>query len=299
MSEPTAQAPAERLPSRVQLRPGTSLLRREPGRWQVGLGERGVVVGSTPTADGWLGSLRAGAASAPVSVEERAVAERLWRAGLLIDADAYRADTAAHPRLAAAAHVRSAANASDLLGRRHAARVGLAVDGGWRPELGLLLAENGLTAADACRGERPAVHLVAAPGQPDRRLIDALLGAGEPLLLVRATPAEVVVGPFVLPGRTACLRCEDAHRADEDPRWPVLVAQLPVGGAEPVPPTEPALLTLALAWAVRDLATFVEGGRPATWSATVTVDATLSLPRREWLRHPHCGCAWGDLLATG
>ncbi len=126
--------------------------------------------------------------------------------------------------------------------------------------------------------------------------------SGVPHLVMRSRGGEVSVGPFVVPGRTACLRCEDAHRTESDPRWPLLVAQLPSPLTPRVArdcPPEPALLTLALAWAVRDLACFVEGGRPATWSSTITVDAELTLPRLDLLRHPHCGCAWGDLLATG
>ena len=35
-----------------------------------------------------------------------------------------------------------------------------------------------------------------------------------------------------------------------------------------------------------------EGDRPATWSATLTLGADLALPRRDWPRHPHCGCSW-------
>ena len=61
-------------------------------------------------------------------------------------------------------------------------------------------------------------------------------------------------------------------------------------------PCDPLLMQLALAWAVRDLVTYVEGGLPSTWSATVDVRADLTLVRREWTRHPRCGCSWGDAL---
>ena len=33
------------------------------------------------------------------------------------------------------------------------------------------------------------------------------------------------IGPFVVPGETACLRCVDAHCTDADPSWPLLVRQ--------------------------------------------------------------------------
>ncbi len=40
---------------------------------------------------------------------------------------------------------------------------------------------------------------------------------GLPHLMVRLTEGDAVVGPFVVPGRTACLRCLDAHHADGRP----------------------------------------------------------------------------------
>jgi len=115
-----------------------------------------------------------------------------------------------------------------------------------------------------------------------------------------ATVTALVIGPFVVPGRTACLRCVDAHRTDADPSWPLLVRQYAAasirdrvdGAPEPV---DPLLAALALAWAARDLATYVDGRRPSTWSATITVQPDLSeLETRSWLRHPACGCSWDD-----
>ncbi|NUR06735.1 MAG: hypothetical protein HOQ45_06990, partial [Nocardioidaceae bacterium] len=58
-------------------------------------------------------------------------------------------------------------------------------------------------------------------------------------------------------------------------------------------PVDPLLAALALAWAARDLATYVDGRRPATWSATVTLQPDLSeIETRSWLRHPGCCCTW-------
>ena len=37
----------------------------------------------------------------------------------------------------------------------------------------------------------------------------------------------------------------------------------------------------------------LDGELPALRSATVTVTADLEVTRHDWLRHPHCGCAWG------
>ena len=88
----------------------------------------------------------------------------------------------------------------------------------------------------------------------------------------------VRVGPFVVPGATACLRCLDAHLGERTPggRWCCTSTPRPgrrgVGVPDPVPHD---LLDLALAWAVRDLVGVVDGRRPPTWSATVQVDPAL------------------------
>jgi hypothetical protein len=47
---------------------------------------------------------------------------------------------------------------------------------------------------------------------------------------------------------------------------------------------------------VRDVVAYVEGEPPSTWSATVTIGPDLDPGRREWARHPHCGCSWADGL---
>lgn len=122
--------------------------------------------------------------------------------------------------------------------------------------------------------------------------------AGTPHLLVRLTEGSAVLGPFVVPGRTACLRCLDAHHTDVDASWPLLVRQYATASAtdraDGVPePVDSLLAGLALAWAGRDLASYAEGSRPSTWSTTIRLDAELtSIETRSWLRHPECGCGW-------
>ncbi|HEX6515563.1 MAG TPA: hypothetical protein VF049_08305 [Nocardioidaceae bacterium] len=142
------------------------------------------------------------------------------------------------------------------------------------------------------------VGLLVGCGEPDRELVDGWMRESVPHLLVRVSEGHASVGPFVVPGRTACLRCLDAHAADADPSWPLLVAQYaaccerarPDGLPEPV---DLLLATVAVAWAARDVVSFGEGRRPSTWSTTVRLDPTLSsIESRAWLRHPECGCGW-------
>lgn len=147
------------------------------------------------------------------------------------------------------------------------------------------------------RGSRHVGILVGA-GEPCRTLVDAWMQRGTPYVVVRLVEGHAVVGPFVVPGDTACLRCCDATRTDQDPSWPLLLEQYVGhsakdrrdGAGEPV---DLALAELACAWAMRDVMTYLQGRRPSTWSATLQLDPLLhDLRTTSWLRHPACGCTW-------
>jgi hypothetical protein len=135
--------------------------------------------------------------------------------------------------------------------------------------------------------------LVVALGEPRRRTSDALVRDDVAHLWLSVFPGAVRIGPFVEPGRTACLRCVDAHLGERDARRATVLHQL-----EELPPAlgsgwDPCLVELGVAWALRDVVRRLDGAAPALRSATVTVDADLDVTRQAWLRHPHCGCAWG------
>ena len=119
----------------------------------------------------------------------------------------------------------------------------------------------------------PAVWLVVAPGPIVRESHRPAGSRGCAAPVGERRRGGRRIGPFVEPGRTACLRCVDAHEAEADPRRPFLVEQaaLASAGGEPV---DPVLDRLALAWAVRDLCRYLEGDEPSTWSATVDVGPT-------------------------
>jgi bacteriocin biosynthesis cyclodehydratase domain-containing protein len=146
---------------------------------------------------------------------------------------------------------------------------------------------------------RPApVHVLVGVGEPRRDVVDPWLRDEEPHLLVRFVEGRALVGPFVLPGRTACLRCIDAYLTEEDPAWPLLVEQYaratrtdrPDGIPEPV---DAAVAAVAVGWAAREVATYAEGGTPTTLSATIRLGAALeTVDTRRWAQHPHCGCSW-------
>jgi hypothetical protein len=85
----------------------------------------------------------------------------------------------------------------------------------------------------------------------------------------------------------------DAHLGERDPRRATVLHQLEALPAAPYAGWDPLLVQLASAWAVRDVVRRLDGQCSALRSASVTVSADLEVTRRDWLRHPHCGCAWG------
>ena len=97
-----------------------------------------------------------------------------------------------------------------------------------------------------------------------RELPEALKRDNVPHLAAAASEAIGVVGPLVLPGDTACLRCLDLTRAERDPAWPLILAQLTRGGAEP-PACDTVLAAAVAAQAAAQTLAFVD--RPASASA--------------------------------
>lgn len=143
------------------------------------------------------------------------------------------------------------------------------------------------------------VVLLVTTGEPARDRLDFLIREEVPHLLVRDHGHELVVGPFVVPGATACVRCVDCHHGDGDPRRGLVVEQVATQAPlVPVSP-DPSLRAVALSLAVRDLVSFVEGEVPGTWSSTITVTKELDLLPTRWLRHAGCGCAWDALAEVG
>jgi hypothetical protein len=138
-----------------------------------------------------------------------------------------------------------------------------------------------------------AVHLVLlapADGAWADEHRDVLAG-GVAHLLAEVRDTVGVVGPLVLPGSSACLRCLELSRTDRDPDWPALSAQLSQ------PPRAPAACDGVLAAAVaaqaaaQALAALEGAARPAAVGATLE----MALPdwrwrRRSWAVHPDCGC---------
>jgi bacteriocin biosynthesis cyclodehydratase domain-containing protein len=138
-----------------------------------------------------------------------------------------------------------------------------------------------------------ATTIVVTLGEPRRRTSDRLVRDDVAHLWLTVLPEAVRIGPFVEPGSSACLRCVDAHLGERDGRRATVLHQLDDLPVAPYAVWDPCLVDLGAAWAVRDVVRRLDGEPPALRSASVTVTADLEVTRRDWLRHPHCGCAWG------
>lgn len=123
-------------------------------------------------------------------------------------------------------------------------------------------------------------------------LLAEAMRSGIPHLRVYVTEITGIVGPLVVPGVTACLRCIELHRSDRDPQWASVLDQ-----AARHPPEAPACDS-ALATAVASLTTthvigHLSGHTVATLGGTLEVTLPSGLPRRRsWPPHPDCGCTW-------
>ncbi len=136
---------------------------------------------------------------------------------------------------------------------------------------------------DACG----VVVACPATAEPDRVLTRDLTAAGLPHLVARAEPERAVVGPFVVPGRSACVACTDLVRREFDPDWPHLLAQL----CRSIHVPGPLQTAWAAALASTQVAAWHASGEPEAAGATLELDAhTGALGARRWPRHPDCGC---------
>ncbi|MCO1660753.1 TOMM precursor leader peptide-binding protein [Pseudonocardia humida] len=327
---PPADAPAGPVPSALPavlgLEPHRRVFRTGPGERFVGLDPgTAVVVGSLP--DG-LAALVDDLATPTARDElvERAVARgarradaldllsRLHRAGVVVDASALRrADE--HRRRAAVlvegagplavgvalglaaagvgtVHLRTAGTvtAADL-------RTGLIEADRGRPRAQALAAAVAAVAPRAVSGPAPArfspdLVLLTDALVPEPVRVGKLHAAGRAHLAVRLRDGTGVVGPLVLPGRTACLRCLELHRRARDRAWPAVAAQLvgKPGTADPACAVATAALATAQALVALDGA--AGGGlTPPTLDATLELEPSAgALRRRAWPPHPDCGC---------
>jgi bacteriocin biosynthesis cyclodehydratase domain-containing protein len=145
-------------------------------------------------------------------------------------------------------------------------------------------------------GARPAVSVPAdlaiVTGHQAPELPLSLMKDRVPHLAASATEAIGVVGPLVRPGRTACLRCLDYTRADNDPAWPLILAQLARRQPDPAA-CDAALVAAVAAQAAAQALAFLDQAPLADAVTNGTLELVLPAwqwRRRTWRSHEGCAC---------
>lgn len=116
------------------------------------------------------------------------------------------------------------------------------------------------------------------------------------LVAVRETTASV--GPFVLPGRSACVRCWQLARSERDPSWVSMTAQL-VGTSRAVEACDVTLATLGASLAAMQVLAHLDGRQVSARDGVCEFDlAGGRLRRRSVPAHPACGCGAADAAVT-
>lgn len=146
------------------------------------------------------------------------------------------------------------------------------------------------------RADPPHVVVLCPPRALSPEAADRLTAAGIPHLVALSDGPLARVGPLVIPGVTPCLHCLDLHRADRDPRWPFVLAQLTARRDVAPPATDTVLAALTSALAATHVLALLDGPagtRPPSAGALLDLRLpALEWTRRSWAVHPDCGCAW-------
>lgn len=219
----------------------------------------------------------------------------LLDAGVLLDADS--AEPAAHlgelARLTGAGLARARAQA--MVTDRRRRRIGLVGPHALAEPLAALLADCGLPVLPGPASGMDLVVLAGRP-EPDRQLADACSREDVAHVLMSLHPRSAVLGPMVLPGRTACVRCADETRADTDPAWAALVPQLespvhrPAAAAVAAAGSPLLVATLVAATAAAVLA-MIDGLATGYDGSVLRWGSGCDAPSVERLApHPRCGC---------
>jgi hypothetical protein len=149
----------------------------------------------------------------------------------------------------------------------------------------------GRSAAPRTRPRRPSLVILADSHRRD--LLATLSRDQVPHLVASASEAIGVVGPLVLPGRSACLRCLDLTRAERDPAWPLILAQLAGHTSADPAACDAVLAAMVAAQATAQALAFIDRGPAAV--AVISGTLELVLPdwqwrRRTWQPHHECAC---------
>ncbi|WFF01304.1 TOMM precursor leader peptide-binding protein [Micromonospora sp. WMMD964] len=145
------------------------------------------------------------------------------------------------------------------------------------------------------RGGRVDLVIQLGTDRPPALLAAGLAQRRQPHLLVTLREGVPVVGPLVRPPAGPCLHCVELHRADRDPDWPRLAAQL--AATDPVAAGTTSTLLTAIGYALAEALTQLDGGQPETLGGAMEITGAGRFRRRGWPPHPACGCSRGRVSA--
>jgi bacteriocin biosynthesis cyclodehydratase domain-containing protein len=287
---------------RPVLRPGVRLLRRDRHAWQFGLDWPGAaVVADSPVLAAVLDSLDgvrdfdavvvAATARGVTAHDCSQTLQALIDRGLVADGDQIRPAGVSESAWAAWSLLSARSRGpADVAAKRRTATVAVVGSGLVADEIRRLLPRARVSVAET--GAHAGLLVIAGDTEPDRSRADDALHTGLPHLWASIRDCIGLVGPFVIPGDTACLRCADAARTDLDPAWPTLVDQA-AHRAPVVPAVDEPLATAVAALAVHDVAVWASGLGPQTLGAVVEIPYGFGPVQRLAIGlHPQCGCGW-------
>lgn len=338
MTIPAGSSPRQdtrtRLPRRPWLRRDVPLMWRSDNLFQIGLDpQRLVVLDVDRTLIAWargLGgdrTLEAALAQAnEQGIQEHDALELLWAllaAGAMSDADhvptCVRALTpqerdVAHRHEAAARQTYRDDRAHLAVDARASAYISVVGSGLLADALRHMLQANGIGKVTAetppssaarkgrHRADESTLIMLADSWHPDVVDDNACGGLDVAHMPVGAWGNRAVVGPLVLPGRSACLRCLTLHSRDRDADWPRLAMQ--VAHMQPdAQAQDTALVAAAAAHAAALACAYVEaiavGHSGRDWAG---VSRVIELPggqvhTRAHPVHPMCGCRWPSTVS--
>ncbi|MEO8329030.1 MAG: ThiF family adenylyltransferase [Candidatus Nanopelagicales bacterium] len=141
------------------------------------------------------------------------------------------------------------------------------------------------------RTNAPSALTIVTDVSDTRALSGQLFATATPHLMVSCSEAIGRIGPFVLPGQSACMRCIDLARGDNDAGWPKVAVQVQNRAGDRACDSNLAISTAALA-AVH-VTSWLAGGKPSSVNGIVELhlpdgEATCRTARF----HPACGCQW-------
>lgn len=291
--------------TRPYLRPDVPLIWIADDTVRFGTGTDGPRARCTPSQVAWLASLDGtGPGGATTEVGDGSDPRPLLAAAIAAGAidDAARIPRAwrwlspqrrwtLEPSLLAACHTYGNDLARDVMDRRLAAVVHVPGQQGLARAVRELAQQAGLEVSEQGPGACSVLAGGVAPADVDASLAHALEG---PHLPIRVYGSTAHIGPLIIPGETACLRCDDLRRTDRDPAWPSEQAQRTAHEARlRVRPEDALLVHAAAVQAVALIRAWVDGVSTSWRDRALTVTLpSLALTSETVARHPLCGCWW-------